>query len=167
VVGRPGVVPLPRIRPHRSPLFLFVALCLHSASFVHSANTVLTPVEETPGEPPQGSLPDAGRLSGMRDAKLKIPNTKVSLEGSFRTCRCSAPASTYFFRHSHGGTRCGSAHNHFRPSRASFSNAPLPSFCPTGVEFLSDSRCLTRMPLRLIPVLCSRRIQRYSSCPDV
>jgi hypothetical protein len=28
----------------------------------------------------------------------------------------------YCFRHSHGGTGRGSAHNPFRPSRASFSN---------------------------------------------
>lgn len=47
MVGRPGVVPLPPTRPHRSPLFLFVSLRLDPARFAHSADTVLTP-SETP-----------------------------------------------------------------------------------------------------------------------
>ena len=34
----------------------------------------------------------------------------------------SPPLTCYRFRHSHGGTGCGSAHKPFSPSRASFSN---------------------------------------------
>jgi hypothetical protein len=43
VVERPGAVPLPRTRPDRSRLFLYVSLRLDPLGFTHSANTVLTP----------------------------------------------------------------------------------------------------------------------------
>ena len=38
------------------------------------------------------------------------------------------------FRHSHGGTGCGSAHKPFRPSRASFSN-PSSTVSPAHILF--------------------------------
>jgi hypothetical protein len=49
----------------------------------------------------------------------------------------------YRFRHSHGGTGCGSAHNPFLSSRASLSNFPAP--------YLSAHTCDTTSTNRLLP----------------
>ena len=76
--------------------------------------------------------------------------------GSSSTCgdrpfptRRLAAASGYFFRHSHGGIGCGSTHNPFCPSRASFSNPSRTM--PPGAYLRYHQPCLTSACLTCVP----------------